>query len=98
MLLVFNRIGGILAPQIVNLDNIVHNGHFIAFGIIGIASGLATLFLPETRGRRLPNHPGEIYGPHANEDAKPLLQDDDISGDHDNGDEMEFIQPASPGL
>lgn len=58
---VFNRVGGILAPQIVNLNNLYHNGHFIAFGVVGILAGLLGLLLPETLGRPLPSTPDDIY-------------------------------------
>lgn len=91
LLLIFNRIGGVLAPQIVNLDNIVHNGHFIAFGIIGIVSGLFNLLLPETRGRRLPNHPNEIYGErrHEDEDQQGLLKVGDVDNENFNVNEID---------
>ena len=58
---VFNRVGGIMAPQIVSLNNIYHNAHFIVFGITGIIAGFLGLVLPETLGRPLPNTPDEIY-------------------------------------
>lgn len=58
---VFNRVGGILAPQIVNLNNIYHNAHFIVFGIVGVIAGFLCLLLPETVGRPLPNSPEDLY-------------------------------------
>ena len=57
----FNRVGGILAPQIVNLNNLYHNAHFIVFGILGVVAGLLVLLLPETLGRPLPTRPEDIY-------------------------------------
>lgn len=58
---VFNRVGGIMAPQIVNLNNIYHNSHFVMFGMMGILAGFLGSVLPETLGKPLPDTPDEIY-------------------------------------
>ena len=61
-ILIFDRLGGIVAPQIVNLDSFSPDAQYIAFGVLGIASGLVTLLLRETRGMQLPNHIEDLYG------------------------------------
>jgi len=50
-----------MAPQIVNLNNIYHNAHFVVFGVLGCLAGVLCLMLPETLGRPLPESPEEIY-------------------------------------
>lgn len=61
LLSVFNRVGGVLAPQIVALSSVSHDLHFVLFGVLGaIAAGL-TLLLPETLGKPLPETPEDIY-------------------------------------
>ena len=68
------RLGGIAAPQIVNLDNISHNSHFLVFGVLGCVSGILSMILPETLGRPLPETPEDIYGRHRKieKDSIPL--------------------------
>merc|ERR1712228_704712 len=48
------RIGGILAPYIVCLKDVIPNLHFIIFGLMGLTSGLCTLYLPDTKDVPLP--------------------------------------------
>ena len=60
---VFNRLGGTVSPQIVNLNNVSHNAHFLVFGALGCISGVLCTFLPETLGRPLPEKSEHIYGP-----------------------------------
>lgn len=48
------RIGGILAPFIVRLKDVIPNLHFIIFGLMGLSSGLCTLLLPDTKDLPLP--------------------------------------------
>ena len=48
------RIGGILAPYIVCLKDVVSNLHFILFGSLALTSGLCTLLLPDTKDLPLP--------------------------------------------
>ena len=48
--LFFARAGGVLAPQALQLDP---DKMAAGFGVLGLASGLATLLLPETLGRAL---------------------------------------------
>ena len=47
---IFARVGGILAPQALQLGPDTMSG---LFGGLAVASGIATLLLPETRGRVL---------------------------------------------
>ncbi|XP_013413256.1 organic cation transporter protein [Lingula anatina] len=49
------RIGGIIAPQLVYMNNFSKPLPFIIFGCLGITSALANAFLPETRGKPLPD-------------------------------------------
>ena len=50
-----------MAPQIVTLNKLYHNSHFIVFGVLGCVSGVLGLLLPETLGRPLPDTPEDIY-------------------------------------
>ena len=51
---VASRIGGILAPYVVCLKDVIPNLHFIIFGLMGLTSGLCTLYLPDTKDLPLP--------------------------------------------
>lgn len=50
-----------MAPQIVSLNNVYHNSHFIVFGLLGCFSGVLAFLLPETLGRPLPDTPEDLY-------------------------------------
>merc|ERR1712113_402236 len=52
---VFARFGAILAPPVVNLGATNPSLALVIFAVPCLASGALDLFLPETRGRRLPN-------------------------------------------
>ena len=47
----FSRFGGVLAPLLTN-SNLP--GIYTIFGLTGVFSGLAGFFLPETKGKTLP--------------------------------------------
>ena len=49
----FSRVGGILAPLITN-SNIAADYSLIIFGFCGVFAGFAAFFLPETKGKNLP--------------------------------------------
>ncbi|XP_060062849.1 solute carrier family 22 member 3-like [Ylistrum balloti] len=50
------RVGGLLAPQILLLGDYTHKSvPIIFFGVLAVIGGFATLVLPETLGRKLPD-------------------------------------------
>ncbi|XP_033747268.1 solute carrier family 22 member 3-like [Pecten maximus] len=50
------RVGGLLAPQILLLGDYTHKSvPIIAFGVLAVIGGFASLILPETLGRKLPD-------------------------------------------
>ena len=48
------RLGGILAPMMVNLKQFAPNLHFIVFGVLAFSAGVLNLHLPDTSGLPLP--------------------------------------------
>ncbi|XP_067937070.1 uncharacterized protein [Watersipora subatra] len=73
VLSVFSRVGGIVAPLIVNLNSRFFNSHFLVFGILGCLSGFLCLLLPETLGRPLPDTPEQIYGQTGNSASEIMI-------------------------
>lgn len=60
------RIGGMLAPQILDLQVFWNPLPLLVFGVLAVVAGLLALMLPETNGRPLPQtiddvtHPDEL--------------------------------------
>ena len=54
LVVVGDRIGGILSPYLANLGHVVPNLHFVLFGLFALTSGVLNLKLPETLGAPLP--------------------------------------------
>ena len=50
------RIGGITAPFLAKLGNVLPNMHFLIFGLMTIISGILNAYLPETKGQPLPEN------------------------------------------
>ena len=50
------RIGGIAAPFLAKLGEILPNMHFFIFGITTLVSGALNMYLPETKGAPLPEN------------------------------------------
>ena len=48
------RVGGIVAPMMVNLGGVAPNLHYIVFGGLALAAGVLNLRLPDTSGLPLP--------------------------------------------
>ncbi len=48
------RVGGILAPFLVQLGDYSSNLHFLVFGVLMVSSGVLDMRLPETQGLPLP--------------------------------------------
>ena len=48
------RIGGIAAPFLAKLGNVLPNIHFLIFGLMTVISGLLNAYLPETKDEPLP--------------------------------------------
>ena len=49
------RVGGIMAPFIVSLGEILPHLQFTVLGLMSLLAGLLNLRLPETAGRQLPD-------------------------------------------
>lgn len=96
LLSVFNRVGGVLAPQIVALGSVSPEIHFVIFGVLGLIAAGLTLLLPETLGKPLPETPEDIYTDSKKQekdvislkspDRQQLL--DDVDDEHDNSTTM----------
>lgn len=54
------RIGGILAPFILMLGDVMPNLHFTALGFMTLLSGLLNLKLPETLGQAMPETVSDV--------------------------------------
>lgn len=50
------RIGGITAPFLARLGQVLPNMHFIIFGIMSLISGVLNIYLPETKDAPLPEN------------------------------------------
>lgn len=66
------RIGGILAPYINVLTDVWKPLPLVIFGTLAFISGLLSLYLPETHGRKLPEtiEEGELFGKKSKHDAE----------------------------
>ena len=49
------RVGGIMAPFIVSLGEVLPHLQFTVLGLMSLVAGLLNLRLPETAGRQLPD-------------------------------------------
>ncbi|VDK44831.1 unnamed protein product [Anisakis simplex] len=58
--LVVARFGGIVAPYVKHLEAISPSLPMVFFGSIGVAAGVLTLFLPETKNRALPSSLNDV--------------------------------------
>ncbi|XP_072178669.1 organic cation transporter protein-like [Diadema setosum] len=76
-----SRIAGIVAPPILTLAKYWKPLPLLIFGVSGVVAGLLTLFLPETRGQKLPDtyEEGENIG-EPKEDRAMAGGTDDQSG------------------
>ena len=54
------RVGAILSPYIVMAGESMPGLHFLVFGILGISGGVASLWLPETKNKALPDTVAEM--------------------------------------
>lgn len=81
-----------MAPQVVNLEHLFHNAHFIVFGVLGCLSGALCYVLPETLGRPLPESVDDIYGKEKMEKEVIQLQGDrqKLLSDMDDEEEVEY--------
>ncbi|XP_059154041.1 organic cation transporter protein-like isoform X2 [Physella acuta] len=75
------RIGGILAPYIADLGNVVGGDlavilPLLIFGSLSLAAGLCALILPETANRKLPDtvQDAKNFGRLPNNDIKEMLE------------------------
>ncbi|XP_071800449.1 solute carrier family 22 member 4-like [Asterias amurensis] len=61
------RVGGIVAPLMLNMADVIPNLHLIVFGIVTIVAGVSLIPLPETNGKKLPETmaEGEEFGKFA---------------------------------
>lgn len=73
------RIGGMLAPQILELGNLWGPLTFLVFGGLAFAAGILALFLPETAGKPLPQTIEDVLHP-----KKSLVTEVELSTE--NGD------------
>ncbi|PIK53111.1 putative organic cation transporter protein, partial [Apostichopus japonicus] len=57
------RVGGILAPLILLLDDVWEPLPLLIFGFSAVIGGILVLYLPETRGKMLPEtiEEGEVF-------------------------------------
>ena len=58
------RVGGIVAPLLLSMAEVVPNLHLILFGIFTILAGTLLIPMPETNGKKLPETmaEGEEFG------------------------------------
>ena len=58
------RVGGIVAPLMLNMADVIPNLHLIVFGLVTIVAGVSLIPLPETNGKKLPETmaEGEEFG------------------------------------
>ncbi|XP_041463007.1 organic cation transporter protein-like [Lytechinus variegatus] len=68
----FSRIAGIISPLILTLSKYWNPLPMVIYGAAGVAVGLSTLLLPETRGMKLPDtlEEGENFGMTSVEEEK----------------------------
>ena len=50
------RIGGITAPFLARLSQVLPNMHFVIFGVMSLIGGLLNIYLPETKDAPLPEN------------------------------------------
>ncbi|XP_072014758.1 organic cation transporter protein-like [Amphiura filiformis] len=82
------RLGSVSAPLIFIMSEFWEPLPFVVFGVLSIAGGLASLLLPETKGKNLPEtiEEGEQFG------KKPILSDDQ---DDDKNTSVNIPEPAN---
>ncbi|KAH1012958.1 organic cation transporter protein [Dendroctonus ponderosae] len=70
--MMFSRLGSIIAPLLVSLQNVAHFLPLLVMGIVAIIQAVLVLFLPETQGKKLPDtiEDLEIRKYHSNNDAQ----------------------------
>ncbi|XP_070568254.1 organic cation transporter protein-like [Ptychodera flava] len=76
------HVGGILAPQFLELQRVWAPLTLLIFGLLSVIAGILTLPLPETRGQKLPETmmEGEIFG----RKRKPSGSGDEQAKDEDH--------------
>ena len=68
------RFGGILAPTVAQLGENRPEAPFLIFGVATLIGGGVAYFLPETKGKKLPNTVEEAL--NMEDDAKVVIPDD----------------------
>ena len=54
------RVGGIMAPLIVSLGEVIPYLQFTVLGIMSLTAGMLNMKLPETAGRQLPDKVNDL--------------------------------------
>ena len=54
------RVGGIMAPFIVSLGEVIPYLQFTVLGIMSLTAGMLNMKLPETAGRQLPDKVNDL--------------------------------------
>ncbi|XP_072014759.1 organic cation transporter protein-like [Amphiura filiformis] len=85
----FGRVGSVSAPLIFIISEFWEPLPFVVFGVLSIAGGLASLILPETKGKNLPEtiEEGEQFG------KKPDMLSDDQADDKNTS--INIPEPAN---
>ncbi|XP_025099220.1 organic cation transporter protein-like [Pomacea canaliculata] len=90
------RIGGIVSPYIADISSFVRSDFGIAlpygiFGVLAIAAGLASLWLPETLNKTLPETIDEARNFGRDKTSKESCKQKDINSNEPKAEEMKEV-------